>query len=482
MPDPNTVIVTIKDGIHWQNIYPANGRLLTADDIAWTYNRMYGLGGYGFTKPGPPSATNAVKQLLDITSCVADNTANTVTFKFKGDSQESILEGVLGQYIKTVCPDVVKTYGDANDWHHAVGTGPFIVTDFVSGSSATLIANPTYWGHDERYPQNQLPYVSQLRWVIMPDTATALAGLRAGKIDALDNLDNTTASDLHKTNPELMKTPVYGYAGNDVDINNSVAPLNDVRVRQALQMAINLPELAATYYDGLVDPSPLALTSALLYPAYGWPYSQWPQELKDEYAWNITGAKALLAAAGKPDGFHVAVLEDNTADNDLLELVKGYLATINVTMDITRTDHASFLGVAFSHKVAGMAYKTPSSMGLGYSPILQVQNFQTNMLFNWEMVSDPAYDAAVADALSVTSTVDDIKKDLIIANKLTAEGHYNLSLLMPVNWGVYQPWLHNYDGQFDAISGALGVGESNYFFIARYWIDTKMKTSMGHPD
>ena len=153
----------------------------------------------------------------------------------------------------------------------------------------------------------------------MPDTATALAGLRAGKIDALDNLDNTTASNLHKTNPELLKTPVYGYAGNDLDINNSIAPLSDVKVRQALQMAINLPELDNTLYDGLVDPSPLALTSSLLYPAYGWPYSQWPQELKDEYAFNLTAAKALLTAAGKPNGFHVAVLDDNTADRTCLK-------------------------------------------------------------------------------------------------------------------------------------------------------------------
>jgi len=78
--------------------------------------------------------------------------------------------------------------GDINDWHHAIGTGPFILTDFVSGSSATLVKNPNYFGHDERYPQNQLPYVDNLSVLIIPDDATALAGLRTGKIDALDQI------------------------------------------------------------------------------------------------------------------------------------------------------------------------------------------------------------------------------------------------------------------------------------------------------
>ena len=56
-------------------------------------------------------------------------------------------------------PEAVKQWGNLNDWHHAIGTGPFILTDFVAGSSATMVKNPNYWGYDERYPQNKLPYI-----------------------------------------------------------------------------------------------------------------------------------------------------------------------------------------------------------------------------------------------------------------------------------------------------------------------------------
>ena len=58
--------------------------------------------------------------------------------------------------------------------------------DYVAGSSATLVKNPNYWGYDERYPQNRLPYIDKLNILIIPDNATALAAMRSGKIDVMD--------------------------------------------------------------------------------------------------------------------------------------------------------------------------------------------------------------------------------------------------------------------------------------------------------
>jgi len=49
-----------------------------------------------------------------------------------------------------------------------------------------LIKNPNYWGTDERYPQNKLPYVNSIKYLIIPDDATALEAMRAGKIDIMN--------------------------------------------------------------------------------------------------------------------------------------------------------------------------------------------------------------------------------------------------------------------------------------------------------
>ena len=155
------------------------------------------------------------------------------------------------------CPDAVKQWGNLNDWHHAIGTGPFILTDFVSGSSATLVKNPNYWGYDERYPQNQLPYVDKLKFLIIPDTATALAAMRTGKIDVMDAIQYQQAQPMQKTNPEIVQIPIPAPTGITVDLRNDVRPFNDIRVREALQMAIDLPTIAKTFYGGTADPIPL---------------------------------------------------------------------------------------------------------------------------------------------------------------------------------------------------------------------------------
>ena len=114
-----------------------------------------------------------------------------------------------------------------------------------------------------------------------------------------------------------------------------MAPFNDIRVREAMQMAIDLPTIAKTYYGGTARPCPSTLTSNYM-TGWGFPYSQWPQDLKDQYAYNPTAAKQLLAAAGYPNGFNTDVVVDAAADMDLLQIVKSYFAAIGVNMDIRR--------------------------------------------------------------------------------------------------------------------------------------------------
>ena len=60
-------------------------------------------------------------------------------------------------------PEVIEEHGDVTDWRNLVGTGPFELTDWTEGSSITYSKNPGYWGYDEKYPENRLPYVDTLR-------------------------------------------------------------------------------------------------------------------------------------------------------------------------------------------------------------------------------------------------------------------------------------------------------------------------------
>ena len=67
---------------------------------------------------------------------------------------------------------------------------------------------------------------------------------------------------------------------------------------------------------------------------WGCHINQWPQDLKDQYAYNPTAAKQLLAAAGYPNGFNTDVVADTAADLDLLQIVKSYFAAVGIDMDI----------------------------------------------------------------------------------------------------------------------------------------------------
>ena len=175
--------------MHWQNIPPVNGREFTADDVEYHYHRMYGLG-HGFTKRVP----GAHYQFTPLESVTATD-RYTVVFKWKLRVEEVIRDATQawGSLNSLEAREVVEKWGDLNDWHHAIGTGPFILKDYVPDDSVTLVRNPDYWGHDDKNPQNQLPYIDTLKLKIIPEKAKAIEALRAGQIDILGGV-NASAS------------------------------------------------------------------------------------------------------------------------------------------------------------------------------------------------------------------------------------------------------------------------------------------------
>jgi len=96
-------------------------------------------------------------------------------------------------------------YSNLQDWHNSVGTGAFMLTDYVANSSITLVKNPDFWGTNPIGPGkgDRLPYIDGIKMLILPDISTRLAALRTGKIDTLDNVVADDAVSLNKTTPQL---------------------------------------------------------------------------------------------------------------------------------------------------------------------------------------------------------------------------------------------------------------------------------------
>jgi peptide/nickel transport system substrate-binding protein len=470
--EPGTYILHLRKGIRWQNISPANGREFVADDVTFHFQRQ---GGYDIYLQAPYTDKTALKDVISITA----KDKYTVVFKWKLFNQEAIMENIQ-RGTGTQClenPDAVKLWGDVSDWRHAIGTGPFILKDYVPASSVTLTKNPGYWAYDERYPQNQLPYIDNVKFLIIPNDATTLAAVRTGKIDLVQNLPLQQAQSMQKTNPEMVQIKIIGGACGTLDTRNDVVPFKDIRVRKAMQMAMDLPSLAKNYYGGTADPYPQSITTSYM-TGWGFPYSQWPQDLKDEYAYNPTAAKKLLAEAGYPTGFKTNVIFSAEGDLDLLLVIKSYLAEVGIDMEIRTMDTASWSALISGKKGHDqMVNRTGSGIyGMVNEPLKQLARLLTGSGGNYPMIQDPVWDAFYPAAMSAT-TVDEVKQIVKKANEYATRQHFSVSLVQPNSFTVVQPWFKGYSGQMGSVS--MG-GFLNAFYLGRFWIDQKLKKSMGY--
>jgi ABC-type transport system substrate-binding protein len=347
----------------------------------------------------------------------------------------------------------------------------------VPDSSSTLVRNPNYWGYDERYPENKLPYVDTIKVLVITNQTTALAGLRTGKIDAMDGIQYQTAQNINKTNPEIFKVGIPIGTAISIDPRNDSAPFTDIKVRKAMQMAINLPELAKDYYYGTAEPYPSSLTSRYL-TGWGLAYEQWPQEVKDEYTYNPAAAKRLLSEAGYPGGFKTNIVADSAGDMELLQNIKAYFAAVGIDMEIRPMDSSSWVAfVTTGKKHDQLAQRAAASLGLTFEPLRQLNKFQKSYASNVPLVNDPVFEAFYGQAMAATN-MDEIKKVVKDANLYVAQQHFAISLLQPKIFTMYQPWLKGYNGQNNALTGDK-CPRFLYSYGARFWIDQNLKKSLG---
>jgi peptide/nickel transport system substrate-binding protein len=346
-PDPLTLIIKVRQGVHWHKKSPMNGRALTAQDIEYNYHRILGLGS-GFTEPSEATTVGFKWPGVKLESVTATD-ESTVVFKLQEPSL-TFLDAILNERSGFIYPpEVIKEHGDARDWRNLVGTGPMMLTEWVEGSSITWEKNPDYWGYDEKYPQNRLPYVDEIRGLIMPEVATYLAALRSGKLDyvgqglgKISTIDQ--AESLQRTNPEIKMWPLLSVALTPTGLNVSKPPFNDIRVRKAMQMALDLETVNNTLFGGLGDTTPYGIIGQARL-GYYIPFEEWPEEIKDNYAYDPERAKQLLAEAGYPNGFKTKYefSSENPAwtNLDYSQLAVAYWAEIGVDVEIDILDRTA---------------------------------------------------------------------------------------------------------------------------------------------
>ena len=475
-PDPLSYIFHIRQGLHYA-LDPDSeasrlvaGRELTAEDVEHSFHRLLGLG--DFTEDGPSPFASKLADLSWESITATDKW--TVVFKLEEPSSGALRTIFQDALWWILPPEVIEKYGDYSDWKNVVGTGPFMLTDYVEGVSKTYTKNPDYWGYDEKYPENRLPYIDQLRALYMKDEATRLSALRTGKVDGIlhagivDISSLDVVRSLQNTNPEIeIWAHVQRSFGFALNIRN--APFDDIRVRHAMQMALDLPTIVATYYAGLISWEPRGLIGS---PGNYTPFAEWPAEIKQYYRYDPEGAEALLDEAGYPRGadgvrFKVDYQHRDIIDLGYFEIALAYLAEIGVDITINILDSATYGANLAKHNYE----MSTGNFAFAQPPAWAMDSYRSDVDIMREFsggVETPELTAA-HDAYYAASTEEGRMKAFREFEMALVKHHPHIWAPMAPLFQANNPWVKGYNGEY-AMGNLL-----HHTIYARLWIDQELK-------
>ena len=475
IPDPTTFIFNIRQGVRWHDKPPMNGRELTAKDVEYNFHRVTGMGS-GFTEPSPMGRWST----LPFESITATDQWTVVMQLKEPDPLRDVLTLILDDHFVYIHgPEVIEQYGDVKDWRNLVGTGPYELTENVEGSSFTYIKNPDYWGYDEKYPANRLPYIDELRFLIMKEEATIMSALRTGKIDfrgdpsggtSLGLLDQVET--LQRTDPEIALWPFAFRSLHSFSFDVRKPPFDDIRVRHAMQMALDLETMNNSYFNGRGDTTPQGMNGI---PGYYIPFEEWPEEIRKTYRYDPAGAEKLLDEAGYPRGadgirFKTQYTQSERGDLGYAEIVIEYWREIGVDVDIIQVDAPTFNTVVNEHTYEGMI---GSFQGGQFPPLTSTGWGSSNASWNFPGFQDPTMDAMVEAALAATD-LEEQRRLIKEVDMYQIENRWHIWGPKVPNFQVSQPWLKGYNGETD-----LGPLAHYGALFARLWIDQDLKREMG---
>ncbi len=184
-------------------------------------------------------------------------------------------------------PASIDEYG-ADVGKHPVGTGPFRFVSWSEGENIVVEKNPDYWGEPAK--------VDRLEFLIVNNAATRVAMLQSGEAQFIEDLPPQLIDSV-KSAPNLEVVPTKTNFLRILELNTTKKPFDDVRVRQAMNYAIDKDQLVKVVFNGYAT----VMTAPIPATAFG--YAEQPA-----YSYDPEKAKQLLADAGYADGFSFTVL------------------------------------------------------------------------------------------------------------------------------------------------------------------------------
>lgn len=311
MPDPQTVTLELRQGVYFHN-----GDPFTAEAVKFSLERAQ----------ASPLTLSLVEFIEEIEIIDDYNVAIHLSAPFV-----PMLVILTQNQLGIVNPRAVL-YGEAAglEFTHAdvaVGTGPLVFESFMSGAYMSLARNQDYWG--------QVTDFEILRFIGIPEPSNRLIEIETGNADiALDVAPIDVPHAEASPNVVLHRGP--GTSVHYVGFNTLQGPLADIRVRHAIQHAINMEAIIDNAFAGT------GYLSHSLASQLTWGYVS-----AEPFEFDLERASELLAEAGFPGGegldLRIWYNAGNQQRADMAEMIQNQLRVIGIDLVVETLEWASYL-------------------------------------------------------------------------------------------------------------------------------------------
>ncbi len=425
-PDSKTFTFTMRKGVKFANLPPVNGRELTAQDVKWTFEYFNRFGQF---KDLPP-ASHVGTMFEGMQSVEApDNTTVRVTFK---DSFIPFLAYTASQWNVIMPHEIYEKDGSFKDT--MVGSGPFLLDSQNTTKSSSWIwkKNPDHWDAAN-------VHVDELRWLILKDDATIQAAFRTKQVDVLGSgLGQVSYSQVKAASPEAQFFPTLQPQGYRIHFSQvKTGPLNDVRLRRAMALAIDRDEINKVVAGGegrwAVPAMPSLFTDA---------------EVKQLQKQDLEQAKKLVADAGYAGLKLNWPIENDLSQEDLnwFLLVQAQLKRAGIEVNLDRMDKNAQRA---KRRVGDFDIDVIQGLGLLEADIDSTLfgTLHSKGSANWPKIKDPELDKLLQ---AQRSEADPEKRKVIMrdAVKRVIDQAWGVELIYPPIWFAAQGYVKDYQPHF----------------------------------
>jgi peptide/nickel transport system substrate-binding protein len=465
IPERGKMIFHIREGVRWHNKAPTNGREVTVEDVVYSMKRMC-------TNPGAYIKISYPLLAKDV-KITGDEAARTVTVDATAcPSTEWVnVVNLFPDYLSIMPKDALEYFKDnMNDWKNSIGTGPFMLTNYISNGSATFVRNPDYWMTNPIGPGkgDQLPYLEGIKLLVITDTATRQTAFRTKKVDGTSGEYDDMKEFLDNPDIKRMSYTAEACLAIYMRTDKADSPFSKLEVRQALMMATDFNKIKDEFYDGKATILAWPIAYVKEYKDAYVPMENLPANVQALYSHNLTKARELLTTAGYATGFETSICFYNTpVYADYLSMIASMWSDIGVKVTLDGRDYNTWVSRIRARNYSDLMYYSSS-------PVWQrFQNITGTSTWNQSYVNDARINEALAVALELIN-VDDaqLAKNYAALVPYILEQSWVIPTPLAYTYVVWWPWIKNWNGE-------LSVGYYNGPNYWKYrWIDQDLKQKM----